>query len=151
MQSKVTPTQQLWQLEYGAGQVGEVALALLNRYNDLKIWALDGPLGAGKTTLSKEVFKAMGVTDAVTSPTFSIIQEYQGFAENTLYHMDWYRLKDEDEAENAGVIYAIESGDFCLIEWPKWPELLKGHPYLNIKIDYKDDKRVLEAEIVYNP
>lgn len=148
MQSKVTPIETLYEVKYQSQEVNQVALELLNRFSQLKIWALEGPLGSGKTTLSKAIFKALGVKDDVTSPTFSIIQEYFGPDKSLFYHMDWYRLKDMAEAENAGVEYALVNGDFCLIEWPYWLELLSDSPYLHIKISYLNHQRLLEARVV---
>jgi tRNA threonylcarbamoyladenosine biosynthesis protein TsaE len=76
-------------------------------------------MGAGKTTFITALCHALGVTNAVSSPTFSIINEYRSADGERIYHMDLYRLKDETEAMNAGVEDAIYSGDLCLVEWPE--------------------------------
>lgn len=78
---------------------------------------LYGPMGAGKTTFTAMFFKKLGVRDAVSSPTFSLIQEYLGNEGRRLVHMDLYRLKDEREAFAIGLEDYLYSGDWCLIEW----------------------------------
>jgi tRNA threonylcarbamoyladenosine biosynthesis protein TsaE len=78
---------------------------------------LNGPMGAGKTTFTAMFFKELGVQDAVSSPTFSLIQEYLGKEGRRLVHMDLYRLKNEQEAFAIGLEDYLYSGDWCLIEW----------------------------------
>ena len=78
---------------------------------------LNGPMGAGKTPFTAMFFKELGVQDAVSSPTFSLIQEYKGKGGRRLLHMDLYRLKDEQEAFAIGLEDYLYSGDWCLIEW----------------------------------
>jgi tRNA threonylcarbamoyladenosine biosynthesis protein TsaE len=82
-----------------------------------RIFAFHGNMGAGKTTFIHALCAARGVTDTVGSPTFSIINEYR-YAGGRIYHLDLYRLKDEEEALRAGVEDVLYSGDFCLVEWP---------------------------------
>lgn len=82
------------------------------------IFAFHGPLGAGKTTFIKQLCRQKGVTSVVSSPTFSIINEY-AYPGGTLYHIDLYRLKDEEEAMRAGVEDCLFSGKTCLVEWPE--------------------------------
>lgn len=90
-------------------------------------FAFHGPMGAGKTTLITALCRHKGVQDTMGSPTFSIINEYR-FEENgqpqRIYHMDLYRLKDEEEVIQAGVEDCLYSGAYCLVEWPeKAPQL----------------------------
>jgi tRNA threonylcarbamoyladenosine biosynthesis protein TsaE len=85
---------------------------------DRTIFAFHGPLGAGKTTFIKQLCLQKGVTSAVSSPTFSIINEY-AYPGGSLYHIDLYRLKDEEEAMRAGVEDCLYSGKICLVEWPE--------------------------------
>ena len=93
-----------------------------NQLPDAKVILFHGDLGAGKTTLIGALCRAKGVLDAVSSPTFSIINEYaykeHGVLKN-LYHIDLYRLKNEEEAAQAGVEDCIYSGALCLVEWPE--------------------------------
>jgi tRNA threonylcarbamoyladenosine biosynthesis protein TsaE len=82
-----------------------------------RIFAFHGNMGAGKTTFIHALCAARGVTDTVGSPTFSIINEYL-YAGGKIYHLDLYRLKDEEDAVRAGVEDVLYSGEFCLVEWP---------------------------------
>jgi tRNA threonylcarbamoyladenosine biosynthesis protein TsaE len=84
-----------------------------------KVFAFHGEMGAGKTTFIHALCEAMGVKGNISSPTFSIINQYTTAAGNTIYHMDLYRLKNENEAINAGVEDCLFSGDICLVEWPE--------------------------------
>jgi tRNA threonylcarbamoyladenosine biosynthesis protein TsaE len=86
--------------------------------NGKKVWAIHGEMGAGKTTFIHALCENFGVTSAIGSPTYSIINEYDSNA-GPIYHMDWYRLKDEEEALQAGGEDCILSGNLCLIEWPE--------------------------------
>ena len=92
---------------------------LLQHTGNKKVFAFHGEMGAGKTTFIHALCEAMGVKGAVSSPTFSIINQYTAASGNTIYHMDLYRLKDENEAINAGVEDSLYSGNTCLVEWPE--------------------------------
>jgi tRNA threonylcarbamoyladenosine biosynthesis protein TsaE len=97
--------------------------------NEAKLFAFHGEMGAGKTTLITALCKEKGVKDVISSPTFSIINEYcflQNDSKKKIYHLDLYRLNSMEEIIQAGVEDCIYSGDICFIEWPeKAPELLK--------------------------
>jgi tRNA threonylcarbamoyladenosine biosynthesis protein TsaE len=84
-----------------------------------KVFAFHGEMGAGKTTFINAVCKALAVNDVLSSPTFSIINEYRTNKGLIIYHMDLYRLKDEAEAIAAGVEDALFSENICFIEWPE--------------------------------
>jgi tRNA threonylcarbamoyladenosine biosynthesis protein TsaE len=100
-------------------------------------------MGAGKTTLISAICKNMGVKDQVSSPTFAIMNEYHA-NEKVIYHMDWYRLKDEAEAQRAGVEMTLDEADFCLVEWPEKALGLLPSDTQFIKIDIidKDYRRI---------
>jgi tRNA threonylcarbamoyladenosine biosynthesis protein TsaE len=84
-------------------------------------------MGAGKTTLIAAIGKALGIQEAMSSPTFSIMNEYEVHGK-LIYHMDWYRLESEAEARQAGVEAAMEEADLSLVEWPeKAPNLVPEH------------------------
>jgi tRNA threonylcarbamoyladenosine biosynthesis protein TsaE len=91
----------------------------LSAIGEKKVIAFHGEMGAGKTTFIHALCSKLGVTDTISSPTFSIINSYEAGGNATIYHMDLYRLKDEEEAINAGVEDALFSGDLCLVEWPE--------------------------------
>lgn len=116
-----------------------LAASFWKEYGTQKVFAFHAEMGVGKTTFIHALCDALGVKDAVGSPTFSIINEYDGTLNNkpvTLYHMDLYRLRDEEEAARAGVEDALYSGDICLVEWPeKAPALFPAdtvHVYLKL-------------------
>jgi tRNA threonylcarbamoyladenosine biosynthesis protein TsaE len=99
-------------------EIAAAAEKLLTEAGNYKVFAFHGDMGAGKTTFIHALCHAMNITDVVTSPTFSIINQYKTTAGQTLYHMDLYRIKDENEAINAGVEDCLYSGNICLVEWP---------------------------------
>jgi tRNA threonylcarbamoyladenosine biosynthesis protein TsaE len=105
-----------------------------------RVIALYGPMGAGKTTLSAALIRKLGSMDIVSSPTFSIINEYLDSNGKPIYHMDWYRLRDEEEALNVGVEDPLYSGHWCLVEWPEKAENLLPHGVIKIQIDALDEK-----------
>lgn len=109
-----------------------------------KVFAFHAEMGVGKTTFVHALCNWLGVKDAVGSPTFSIINQYQAEKEGnrfTVYHMDLYRLRDEEEAIRAGVEDALYSGNICLVEWPgNAPGLFPPgtvHVYLSLTGDGK--------------
>lgn len=99
--------------------IHQVALDVWAEGQDIRTWVFDADMGAGKTTLIHAICVNLGVKDAVSSPTFALINEYLSPVAGTIFHMDWYRLKDEAEAINAGMEDAILSGQYSFIEWPE--------------------------------
>lgn len=83
------------------------------------IWLFFGEMGAGKTTLIKAICRALGVHSPMTSPTFSIVNEYVADDGRVVYHFDFYRLKNEEEAYDIGVEEYLDSGRYCFVEWPE--------------------------------
>ena len=106
-------------LIYKLHDIDDTAQKLLAASSHYKVFALHGEMGAGKTTFIHALCKVMDVMDAVTSPTFSIINQYKTGQGETVYHMDLYRIKDENEATRAGVEDCLYSGHTCLVEWPE--------------------------------
>ncbi len=100
-------------------EIEKAAKHFLELAKGYKIFAFSGELGAGKTTFINALCYQLNATEAATSPTYSIIQEYHTTDDLIIYHMDWYRLKDVEEALNAGVEDCLESGNICMIEWPE--------------------------------
>ena len=98
-----------------------IAVAELWEYGkNFSVWAFHAPMGAGKTTLIHSLCTdILHVPDTVSSPTFAIINEYKSNLAGTIYHMDWYRLKGEEEALQAGVEDCFLSGSLCFVEWPE--------------------------------
>ena len=99
--------------------IEEAAAKFLSTVDRSNVFAFYGDMGAGKTTFIHALCNAMGVKGKVSSPTFSIINQYTTTQNKTIYHLDLYRLKDETEAINAGVEDCLYSGDTCFVEWPE--------------------------------
>ncbi len=92
---------------------------LLKSAQNLRIWLFYGDLGAGKTTLIKAICKQLGVSETVlSSPTFSIINEYRG-KDSLVYHFDFYRMRNETEILDLGLEEYFESNAYCFVEWPE--------------------------------
>jgi len=108
-----------------------------------KIFLFYGEMGAGKTTLIKSLCHNLGVKEPATSPTFSIVNEYQG-ATSKIYHFDFYRLKNQSEALDLGYEEYFYSGNYCFIEWSeKIPDLLPDH-YIRVDVQVvSDNERLL--------
>ena len=103
---------------------------------DYKLWAFYGEMGAGKTTLIKAICKELGVSEAISSPTFSLVNEYKGADNNIIYHFDFYRIKSLEEVYDIGYEDYFYSGNLCLIEWPeKVEELINQEICLTIQIN----------------
>ena len=100
-----------------------------------KIWAFFGEMGAGKTTFIRHICKVLGIEENVSSPTFSIINEYNDLRGNKVFHFDFYRIKKEQEAVDIGCEEYFQSGSICLIEWPE--KILNLLPHPLVKIDIK--------------
>ena len=103
-------------LTYKLEKIKEAAAGFWQAIDDKKVIAFHGEMGSGKTTFIHAVCEAKGVKDIVGSPTFSIINEYY-LPEGMIYHIDLYRLKDEQEAIRAGVEDCIYSDHICFVEW----------------------------------
>lgn len=84
-----------------------------------KVLLFYGEMGVGKTTLIKQICKELGTEDNISSPTFSLVNEYSTGDNNTLYHFDFYRINHEEEALDIGVEDYLYSNNWCLIEWPE--------------------------------
>ncbi len=119
---------------YTLAEMDDVAQSLMQKFGSKSVWAFHAPMGAGKTTLITELCKILGVQDRVNSPTFAIMNEYQGLGK-VIYHMDWYRLENDGEARRAGVEMAMEDSDFCFIEWPEKAINLIPAEALHIEIE----------------
>jgi tRNA threonylcarbamoyladenosine biosynthesis protein TsaE len=111
-------------LIYTLDQTDAIAAQLVQQFAAEPVWVFQAPMGAGKTTLIAGIGKAMGIQEAMSSPTFSIMNEYE-VKGKLIYHMDWYRLENEADARQAGVEAALEEADISLVEWPeKAPNLV---------------------------
>ena len=118
-------------------ELSSAATLILNECKDYKIFVLQGEMGAGKTTFARVFCEVLGSKDWVSSPSFSIVNEYDyhnNDGRGKIYHFDLYRLGSLEEALQMGILSYLESGDYCLIEWPELiSELL---PEDTIKISF---------------
>lgn len=103
---------------FSLSDINAVAREIWSAFPATKVLAFSGGLGAGKTTFIHALCEEKKVTDTVNSPSFSLINEYR-YPGGTIYHLDLYRLKDEEEAVRAGIEDCLYSGDICLAEWPE--------------------------------
>lgn len=117
-------------------KIAEDCIPYLEGYN---IIAFHGNMGVGKTTFIKSLCRVLGVTNPISSPTYSIINQYETGVGKIIYHMDWYRLKDENEAVDVGVVDTLDSGELCFIEWPEKAENLLSEDVLHITIKIIND------------
>jgi tRNA threonylcarbamoyladenosine biosynthesis protein TsaE len=119
---------------FSLDEISEVSKEILSQ-NPKKVILFYGEMGAGKTTLIKALAKSIGVNDATSSPTFSLVNEYQTDSEDFVYHFDVYRLKNESEAYDMGMEEYLYSGHWCFIEWAeKIPTLIPNeHSIIKIK------------------
>jgi tRNA threonylcarbamoyladenosine biosynthesis protein TsaE len=124
-----------------------VALSFWQYYREQHVFTLEGAMGAGKTTFVKALCAAKGVADATASPTFSIINQYITAGQQSIYHLDLYRLRDEEEAIAAGVEDTIyQPGAICFIEWPDIITALLPPDTVRLQLTVlPDQKRLLRA------
>mgnify|MGYP000919476273 FL=1 len=119
--------------------IDEASVEFLKRNPANKVIALYGEMGAGKTTFTKALCKALGVVDGVNSPTFTLINEYRTSDGETIYHFDFYRINKLEEAFDIGFEEFVESGNLCIIEWPEKIEQILPPDTLKVKISVLDD------------
>jgi tRNA threonylcarbamoyladenosine biosynthesis protein TsaE len=125
------------------GQVQQTATQLWKVAGPAKVFAFHGPMGSGKTTFIHALCHVKGVKDVVGSPTFSIINEYaynENSTEKKIYHIDLYRLKDTEEALQAGVEDCLYSDHICLVEWPEKAASLFPADTAHIYIEIIDEQ-----------
>jgi tRNA threonylcarbamoyladenosine biosynthesis protein TsaE len=134
----------------GVGQLSEVSDYLISLREEADVIAFYGSMGAGKTTLIKNLCHRMGVTDEVNSPTFAIVNEYVTEEGESVYHFDFYRIKKLEEAYDIGYENYFYSGNLCLIEWPEMIEPLLPEKYIRVEIQHgeTDDERVIVCKIM---
>ena len=126
--------------EYSIQQIHEAAKECLRFINDKKVIAFHGPMGSGKTTLIHAICDEKKVTSPVSSPTFALINEYNSPA-GSLFHIDLYRLNDEQEAVRAGVEDCLYSGKICFVEWPEKAPFILPEDTLHVFLEPVDDNR----------
>ena len=127
-------------------EINHIAGKFLEAYPADRIFAFYGQMGAGKTTFIKALCEQMHVVDYVTSPTFALINEYQTADSKSIFHLDFYRIKNIQEAFDIGYEDYFSSGEYCFIEWPELIETLL--PPITVKVSIRETenkKRVIES------
>lgn len=121
-------------------ELDAVAKDILQLCGKERVFALEGKMGAGKTTFTKALCKALGCEDNICSPTFAIVNAYFSESEGEIYHFDFYRIDSIREAEEIGVEEYLYSGSYCFMEWSeRVKEILPEH-YARIEIETKSGK-----------
>ena len=128
-------------------ELPQVAEAVIRALGRRTVVALRGEMGAGKTTLIREIVAQLGATDTVTSPTFALVNQYKGSGNRTIYHFDFYRIEELREAYDLGYEEYFYSGDICLVEWPEKIEPLLPENTIQVRITVDSDTaRTFEIE-----
>ena len=125
-------------------ELERASTSLLELINDNNIVCFYGEMGVGKTTFIKEICKKLGVEDVVSSPTFSIINEYLTENDKSVYHFDFYRIEKEEEAFDIGYEEYFYQGNLCLIEWPEKISSIIPENIMKVQITRSDEQRIIE-------
>jgi tRNA threonylcarbamoyladenosine biosynthesis protein TsaE len=132
-------------------QLDEFASGFWKYVDDAKVFAFHGEMGAGKTTFISALCRAKGIHNTASSPTFSIINEYvfdEAGKEQSIYHVDLYRLNNQEEILQTGVEDCVNSGAICLVEWPEKASWLFDENTVHIWIKAaSENKREIKVEI----
>ncbi|MCC5921662.1 MAG: tRNA (adenosine(37)-N6)-threonylcarbamoyltransferase complex ATPase subunit type 1 TsaE [Cyclobacteriaceae bacterium] len=140
-------------LSYDLSEISDVASKLIEYASSDTIFLFEGSMGAGKTTLIQAIVQTLGYDDRVSSPTYGLVNEYPLDGGHAIYHFDFYRIEDIEEAEDIGIYEYFDSGDICLVEWPSKIEALWPEAYVKVhlsKLENEDKKRELRAHKYYD-
>jgi tRNA threonylcarbamoyladenosine biosynthesis protein TsaE len=119
---------------------------LLNQTKGKRIYAFYGAMGAGKTTIIKALCEFLGASDIVSSPTFTLINEYRTTSGESLYHIDFYRIKKHDEVFDFGIEEYLSAGKYCFMEWPELVEDILPEETVRVRISVgENEKRTLSV------
>lgn len=130
-------------ITYQLNDLETVAQAVIDNSSH-KTLLFYGDMGVGKTTLIKEISKLLGVTDVTSSPTFSLVNEYEG-ADSKVFHFDFYRIEDENEVYDIGIEDYFYNNAWCLVEWPeKIPNIIPEDAVKIILKENENGSRTLE-------
>jgi tRNA threonylcarbamoyladenosine biosynthesis protein TsaE len=133
---------------YNVKKISETAKQFLQKTRGYKKFAFYGKMGAGKTTFIIALCKELGAIDVINSPTFTIINEYKTINGDMLYHLDFYRIKSEDELLALGIEDYLYEDVYCFIEWPEMAENILTDNIVKVNIEEVDtSKRLLKIHI----
>jgi tRNA threonylcarbamoyladenosine biosynthesis protein TsaE len=121
--------------------LNESAKKFIKYTSGKKIFAFFGSLGTGKTTIIKAICEVLGTKDIVTSPTFTIVNEYRTFSGESIYHIDFYRIKNNEEVFDFGIEEYFASGSYCFMEWPELIESILPPETINVRITVDEKER----------
>ncbi len=124
-------------------ELPRAANELLEAFKEKKIFAFYGQMGAGKTTFIKSLCEELGVSETVSSPTFSIVNEYLSSSGLKIFHFDFYRIKSENEAYDMGYEDYFYSDAYCFIEWPEKIQDILPADSIKVVFSLEDEKRIL--------
>ena len=130
-------------------ELDEIAQQVLKKYN-LKIFLFYGEMGVGKTRFIKSLCKGLNVLDVVSSPTFSIVNQYLNNNDDFIYHFDFYRTTNKEEIFDIGYEEYIYSSSYCFIEWPERIESLLPNNYIKIEMILDGNNRKINIKEINN-
>ena len=130
-------------------ELDEIAQQLLKKYN-FKIFLFYGEMGVGKTRFIKSLCKGLDVLDVVSSPTFSIVNQYLNKNNDFIYHFDFYRTNNKEEIFDIGYEEYIYSSSYCFIEWPEKIESLLPNNYIKIEMILDGNNRKINIKEINN-
>ena len=121
--------------------LASAANKLLKYTKDKKLFAFYGSMGAGKTTIIKAICEVLGTVDIVTSPTFTLVNEYRTIKEETLYHIDFYRIRKQEEVFDFGIEEYLTGDSYCFMEWPELIEEILPQGMVCVRITVADNEQ----------
>lgn len=125
----------------------EAAVRFIAAFPDKKIFAFYGSMGAGKTTIIRKICEVLGATDTVTSPTFTLVNEYRTLKGESIYHIDFYRIRKMEEVFDFGIEEYFCSGSYCFMEWPELIEEFLPEGTVKVRLTVGDhEERILVVE-----
>ena len=125
--------------------IHSAVVKLLKQFPGFRIFAFYGAMGSGKTTIIKAVCESLGAVDIVSSPTFTLVNEYKTFSGDPLYHIDFYRIKKPEEAFDFGIEEYLTGASYCFLEWPELVEQFLPDKTVKIRIKVgNNQERILD-------
>ena len=121
--------------------LASAANKLLKYTKDKKLFAFYGLMGVGKTTIIKAICEVLGTVDIVTSPTFTLVNEYRTIKEETLYHIDLYRIRKQEEVFDFGIEEYLTGDSYCFMEWPELIKEILPPETVHIRITVDDNEQ----------
>ena len=128
----------------------EVASRVLSYLKESKFFIFKGEMGAGKTTLIKEMCKQLEIIDNISSPTYSIVNEYRSSNEEKIFHFDFYRIEDPAEVYDMGYEEYFYANAICFVEWPEKVDTLLPSELIEVNLKVVDDSRIVSIEFIPN-